>query len=118
MGEPQMCSLAEWQRMTPTQRDEYSRQRWQMMHEYGEASCAMLELAYAGGCTCHLCVRDVMVNGIPYASTVMIVCSECGNKRCPKATDHNNDCTNSNAPGQPGSIFGAVQQKTESRDGV
>lgn len=26
----------------------------------------------------------------------MILCPECGNKRCPKATDHNLECTNSN----------------------
>jgi len=36
----------------------------------------------------------------------MILCKHCGNKRCPHATDHNNDCTNSNEPGQPGSIYG------------
>lgn len=36
----------------------------------------------------------------------MIVCPQCGNKRCPKATDCSLDCTNSNEPGQPGSIYG------------
>lgn len=36
----------------------------------------------------------------------MILCPTCGNKRCPKATDHDLDCTNSNEPGQPGSIYG------------
>lgn len=35
----------------------------------------------------------------------MIVCSACGNKRCPKATFHENECTNSNAPGQKGSSY-------------
>ena len=34
-----------------------------------------------------------------------IVCSICGNKRCPKATDHNLECTGSNASGQPGSDY-------------
>lgn len=29
-----------------------------------------------------------------------IVCATCGNKRCPKAEDHRNDCSGSNAPGQ------------------
>lgn len=33
----------------------------------------------------------------------MVLCPECGNKRCPKANDHRNACTNSNEPGQPGS---------------
>lgn len=40
----------------------------------------------------------------PSAST-MIVCSLCGNKRCPKATDHRLDCSGSNEPGQPGSAY-------------
>ena len=36
----------------------------------------------------------------------MVVCPTCGNKRCPHATEHNNAGTNSNEPGQPGSIDG------------
>ena len=32
----------------------------------------------------------------------MIVCSMCGNKRCPHATHHDLPCTKSNAPGQRG----------------
>lgn len=35
----------------------------------------------------------------------MIVCPNCGNKRCPKATDHNHRCTGSNEPGQAGSRY-------------
>ena len=35
----------------------------------------------------------------------MVVCSTCGNKRCPHASHHDNACTNSNEPGQPGSGF-------------
>ena len=35
----------------------------------------------------------------------MILCGECGNKRCPKATDHGQKCTGSNAPNQQGSIY-------------
>lgn len=35
----------------------------------------------------------------------MVVCPTCGNKRCPKANDHANACTNSNEPGQPGSAY-------------
>ena len=30
----------------------------------------------------------------------MIVCRKCGNKRCPHATHHLNECTGSNASGQ------------------
>lgn len=34
-----------------------------------------------------------------------IVCPDCGNKRCPKTTHHDNDCNGSNEPGQPGSVY-------------
>lgn len=36
----------------------------------------------------------------------MIVCPNCRNKRCPRATFHLNSCTGSNEPGQPGSRYG------------
>lgn len=32
-------------------------------------------------------------------------CEICGNKRCPHHTDHNLECTGSNATGQPGSVY-------------
>lgn len=35
----------------------------------------------------------------------MLVCSKCGNKRCPHANDHRNPCTGSNEPGQVGSAY-------------
>jgi hypothetical protein len=35
----------------------------------------------------------------------MILCRECGNKRCPKATNCIFKCTGSNDPGQPGSRY-------------
>lgn len=46
--------------------------------------------------------ENVLINpiGMP-----LIVCSICGNKRCPHATDHKLACTNSNTPGQKGSIY-------------
>jgi len=39
----------------------------------------------------------------------MIVCAVCGNKRCPHANDHRNDCTGSNVPGQKGSGWERVE---------
>lgn len=36
----------------------------------------------------------------------MIVCPNCGNKRCPKSIDHDLPCSGSNEPGQTGSIYG------------
>ena len=41
----------------------------------------------------------------PLAATRMWVCPVCGNKRCPKATDHRLECTSSNEPGQSGSRY-------------
>jgi hypothetical protein len=37
----------------------------------------------------------------------MILCPDCGNKRCPKAMHHDYYCTSSNAGGQLGSAYGA-----------
>lgn len=35
----------------------------------------------------------------------MVVCQQCGNKRCPHSDDHNNPCSGSNEPGQLGSRY-------------
>jgi hypothetical protein len=51
-------------------------------------------------CQCHSCLKK---GGKPI--TIMILCGECGNKRCPKASWHAYDCTHSNEPGQPGSVY-------------
>jgi hypothetical protein len=56
-------------------------------------------------CWCYNCLKDMYEDGWPIALSRMILCPDCGNKRCPKATDHNNACTNSNEPGQPGSRY-------------
>jgi hypothetical protein len=36
----------------------------------------------------------------------MFCCTNCGNKRCPHATDHRHMCTGSNVAGQAGSNYG------------
>ena len=48
-------------------------------------------------------VGPVLMNpiGMPF-----MCCIVCGNKRCPKATDCDQFCTDSNEPKQPGSIYG------------
>lgn len=50
-------------------------------------------------CYCYNCATPMK------RMTTFIVCPECGNKRCPHATDHSLECTNSNEPGQKGSRF-------------
>ena len=56
-------------------------------------------------CPCLKCVkwRDHEA-GISFQS-VMQSCPLCGNKRCPKGTDHDLCCTGSNEPGQTGSSY-------------
>ena len=56
-------------------------------------------------CGCHKCNEGVTINGIPFASARMILCPTCGNKRCPHASDHRLACTDSNEPGQAGSVY-------------
>lgn len=72
-------------------------------------------------CSCRKCIRekdevakkDYETNptqgglGIfmPAEMSRMILCSICGNKRCPHASSHLLTCTNSNEPGQPGSDY-------------
>lgn len=56
-------------------------------------------------CECHACILEHDLHGpggLPLSLTKMIVCPECGNKRCPKAQDHRNACTGSNGPREGG----------------
>jgi hypothetical protein len=50
-------------------------------------------------CWCHTC-RPIKLDDMR-----MILCPDCGNKRCPRANHHDNECTNSNDPGQKGSAY-------------
>ena len=50
---------------------------------------------------CHKCFKKSEI----LIQERMIVCPICGNKRCPKASDHNLKCTNSNNSDQKGSIY-------------
>ncbi|MGF4045750.1 hypothetical protein ACX800_09885 [Paenarthrobacter nitroguajacolicus] len=69
-------------------------------------------------CDCYECSRrvgEVIATSDPTADLStrinnnpvnrMIVCPECGNKRCPRATSHDEECTASNDPGQEGSRY-------------
>lgn len=39
----------------------------------------------------------------------MSLCPICGYKRCPGAADHENQCSGSNQPGQPGSLYAEAE---------
>lgn len=51
-------------------------------------------------CSCRKCNPIESDSG-----TRMFICVKCGNKRCPHASDHAFACTNSNEPGQTGSVY-------------
>lgn len=59
-----------------------------------------------GPCTCsQVCGCAKCFVPAHFLDMRMHLCSVCGNKRCPKATDHDLACTNSNEPGQKGSAY-------------
>jgi hypothetical protein len=55
------------------------------------------QLSYPTCCYNHASIEQRM--------SFMILCPECGNKRCPKSTDCSETCTGSNEVGQPGSRY-------------
>ncbi len=58
---------------------------------------------------CHKCLEGKFnEDGWAIGLTRFIVCPDCGNKRCPKATNHDFKCTDSNEPGQEGSFYSNV----------
>lgn len=64
-------------------------------------------------CECHKCIEDnslttehPVLGTLRLNVTKMILCPDCGNKRCPKASDHRLECTDSNDEGQEGSVYG------------
>lgn len=62
----------------------------------------LAELAALEGCGCSACTALLGAQ-----QTFYILCTSCGCKRCPKATNHEHECTASNSPGQYGSSYGA-----------
>lgn len=61
--------------------------------------------AAMGSCGCETC-RPITILDMR-----MVLCPICGNKRCPKARNHINDCTGSNDVGQRGSAEKEKLQK-------
>lgn len=55
-----------------------------------------MEPAMETPCQCRRCLqeRDERINGVPVVWRRMIVCPNCGDKRCPHAEDHANPCPN------------------------
>lgn len=65
------------------------------------------------GCLCIACSKDRAKERLTtgthlselFTNSFRYACEICGNKRCPHHSDHRLACTNSNEPGQPGSVF-------------
>lgn len=73
-------------------------------HFINQAITAIKEaLAQEQECWCTTC------RPITMADMRFVVCPDCDNKRCPKANDHRNACTNSNEVGQKGSSWEHVK---------
>lgn len=60
----------------------------------------MTECFEKAECHCQKCIRANDMYPM-----FMILCPVCGNKRCPHASDHEYECTNSNESGQEGSVY-------------
>jgi flavoprotein len=59
------------------------------------------------GCgKCYDCLSSIKhSSGLPLTAMMMVLCPDCGNKRCPHSTHHDNLCTGSNDTGQTGSRY-------------
>lgn len=82
----------------------YENQNKQLLDEIEKTKQFNLELIYSNkfkdkNCLCLKC------SPIEFPDFRFNVCSICGNKRCPHASDHNYKCTNSNEPNQFGSVY-------------
>ena len=72
----------------------------QMLKEYESQALRQPIVSGSLPCRCLKCSPNIFPN------LRFNVCPICGNKRCPHASDHNYECTNSNEVGQTGSVYG------------
>lgn len=70
-----------------------------------------IETAHGIRCWCSTC-RPITLQDMRF-----VVCPKCGNKRCPRAHNHELACTGSNAVGQPGSSWEHVKPISEEKLG-
>ena len=100
-----------WESISQADRDSWIHEVWVNRIEAALAAADAWDRersAPIAGCWCVTCATQSL--GLsPWSSTMirgMVTCPDCGNKRCPKATHHDNACTGSNEPGQEGSVYG------------
>ena len=62
----------------------------------------LIEMNDGSKCHCRKCIE---IGDVPmFGWAVFTVCQKCGNKRCPKASDHRMKCTGSNELNQVGEL--------------
>lgn len=78
---------------------------WAM--RFGEVRLPRPKRDWSEPCECRKCLNDSdeKVCVWPVEMLRFIACPTCGNKRCPHASDHALACTDSNEPGQVGSVY-------------
>ena len=69
--------------------------------ENGVLPSLLFDFNESSPCPCRLCLAKHGDSRL----RLMVLCPTCGNKRCPKATNHELACTGSNEPGQAGSVY-------------
>lgn len=99
--------VAEWERLVEAQGVRPGWDRVATHKASTEAGIAAvlrhLSGAQQANCWCNTCRPQTL------ADMRFVACPDCGYKRCPKANDHRNSCTGSNAVGQPGSSWEHVK---------
>lgn len=56
---------------------------------------AIRKIGHTPRCLCHACIKSKNLrdaNGFLLSDVIMVLCPDCGDKRCPKAADHRNAC--------------------------
>lgn len=76
---------------------------WQASRRLYAKPAIGIPISALGQCWCTTC-RPITLEDARF-----VVCPDCGNKRCPRANNHELACTNSNAPGQAGSSWEHVK---------
>lgn len=70
---------------------------WETQAEVAESNC------FCYRCKCS--TADRLESDNLFRFSIFVVCDTCGNKRCPRATWHEYECTSSNDLGQKGSRY-------------
>lgn len=97
--------------LTDEQISDLNLQAWKVGGNVTLKFARNIETAHGIQCWCSTC-RPVTLQDMRF-----VVCPVCGNKRCPRAHNHELACTDSNAVGQPGSSWEHVKPISQEKQG-